>query len=283
MKFKANAKINLFLNILSKRKDGYHNIKTVFQEISLCDDIFIKKIADTNKIKILCDNPSIPVDEKNLVYKAAGLLKKYCNIKKGIEIRIKKRIPVGGGLGGGSSNAATVLNGLNILWRLNLHKNQLTKIAKKIGADVPFFTYNGGRCLGEGIGNKLTPLKIKKTQWYVIVKPLCEISTSFVYSQLVLPLVKPKERMVLTKTKKNNTLDMDKYNNDLEDIVIPLYPEIKKIKDLLIESGAEFSLMSGSGSCVFGVAKNRTMGIKIKNCLQKNGYLVWLVHSVKDN
>ncbi|PKM93039.1 MAG: 4-(cytidine 5'-diphospho)-2-C-methyl-D-erythritol kinase [Elusimicrobia bacterium HGW-Elusimicrobia-4] len=263
MKLKANAKINLFLDILGKRKDGYHNIKTIFQEVSLSDYIFIREIK--SGVRIFCDNPKVPTDKTNLVYKAATLIKKYSGIKKGVLIKIKKRIPVGAGLGGGSSDAAAVLRGLNKLWNLELTKNQLAKIGKKIGADVPFFLY-GGRCLGEGIGDKLTPLKIRKTEWYVLVNPPFEISTKNVYLRL-------------TKTKKTGKIA--KCINRLEYVVIPLYPEIKKIKEKLVNYGVEFSLMSGSGSCVFGLAKSKITGIKIKNRLKKDGYVVWLVHSVK--
>ncbi|MBI5573732.1 MAG: 4-(cytidine 5'-diphospho)-2-C-methyl-D-erythritol kinase [Elusimicrobia bacterium] len=263
MKLKANAKINLFLDVLGKRKDGYHNIKTIFQEISLFDDIFIRETK--NRIKIFCDHPKVPTDKRNLVYKAVDLIKKRFKIKKDIEIKIKKRIPVGAGLGGGSSDAAAVLGGLNKLWNLKLDKNQLAKIGKKLGADVPFFIY-GGRCLGEGIGDKLMPLKIRKTQWYVIVKPPFEISTKNIYLRL-------------TKTRKTGKIK--KYINRLEDVVIPLYPEIKKIKEKLVDYGAEFSLMSGSGSCVFGFVKNKSVGEKIKNKMKKAGYAVWLVHSVE--
>jgi len=265
IKLKANAKINLFLDILNKRKDGYHNIRTIFQEISLTDEIYVREIK--NGIKIFCAHPKVPTNKTNLVYKAADLLKKHSGIKKGILIKIKKNIPVGGGLGGGSSDAAAVLKGLNKLWNLKLTKNQLAGIGKKIGADVPFFIY-GGRCLGEGIGAQLTPLKIRKTEWYVLVKPPFEISTKNAYAYLR-----------LTKTRKTDKIK--KCVNRLEDVVIPLYPEIKKIKDLLTESGAEFSLMSGSGSCVFGFVKNKIAGIRIKNRLQKAGYVVWLVHSVE--
>lgn len=281
MKLKANAKINLFLDILNKRKDGYHNLKTIFQEISLSDDIFIysprlqSEVDEVNvktgipmkrdSVSIFCDDPGIPTGKTNLVYKAADLMKKYSGIKKGVFIKIKKNIPVGAGLGGGSSDAASVLRGLNKLWNLKLTNNKLAEIGKQIGADVPFFLY-GGRCLGEGIGDQLTPIKIRKTQWYVLVKPPFEISTKFAYSLL---------------TKANKVGKIKKLGNRFEDIIIPHYPEIKKIKDLLTESGAEFSLMSGSGSCVFGLARNRRLGEKIENKIKKNGYKVWLVHSVK--
>lgn len=286
IKLKANAKINLFLDILGKRKDGYHNIKTVFQEISLSDDIFIKEIKNgiplkRDSVSIVCDNPLIPTDKRNLVYKSADLIKRRFGIKKSVEIKIKKRIPVGAGLGGGSADAAAVLRGLNKLWNLKLTKSQLVRIGKQIGADVPFFLY-GGRCLGEGIGDKLTSLKIRKKEWYVLVNPPFEIFTKTVYSRLTPLEIQYRgatSLMGLTKTRK--TYKINKHTNRLEDVVIPLYPEIKKIKDLLVENGAKFSLMSGSGSCVFGFVKNKSVGEKIKKNIRKDGYTVWLVHSVE--
>src|SRR3989339_441994 len=205
IKLKANAKINLFLDILNKRKDGYHNLKTVFQEVSLSDEIYIEQIEIG--IKIVCNDPNIPTDSRNLVYKAADLIKKYSKIDKGIQIKITKGIPVGAGLGGGSSDAASVLKGLNKMWQLKLSKKVLINIAKKIGADVPFFI-EGGRCSATGIGDILKPVSVKKKEWYVIVKPCFEISTKYVYSQL-------------TKINKNSKIT--EHYNELENVVIPIY------------------------------------------------------------
>ena len=279
MKIRANAKINLFLDVLGKRRDGYHNIKTVFQEISLSDDIFIEEIkGDADTIKVFCDDPSIPTDEKNLVHKATSLIKKLFGIKKGVEIKIRKRIPVGAGLGGGSSDAAAVLSGLNKLWDLKLSKKHLAKIGKKIGADVPFFIY-GGRCLGEGIGDIITPLKFKKNQWYVLVMPPFGIQTKSVYSRLSSASLKAKRSGKLAESQKIDTVCPQ--FNVLESVVIPQYPEIKKIKNELVKNGAVFSLMSGSGSCVFGLVKNKDDGERIKNCMRKGGYAVWLVKGVE--
>lgn len=290
MKLKAPAKINIFLDILNKRKDGYHNMKTVFQSVSLFDDISIKETS--GGIKISSDSPDIPGGRKNIVYKAAAAIKKYSGIRKGVLIKIKKRIPVGAGLGGGSSDAAAVLMGLNKLWGLKLSGKVLISLAKKLGADVPFFIYGAGRCAAEGIGDILTPLSVKKRKWYVIVKPSFKISTKSVYSRLVLSknktfpagltppfLGNPLRRAGLTKLKQCSKIDT--YYNRLEDVVIPLYPEIKKIKEKLISYGAEFSLMSGSGSCVFGVVKNQNTGAKIKSFLKKDGYDVWLVKGIE--
>ncbi|MBN1383641.1 MAG: 4-(cytidine 5'-diphospho)-2-C-methyl-D-erythritol kinase [Elusimicrobia bacterium] len=283
MKLKAPAKINLFLDILNKRKDGYHNLKTVFQRVSLFDDISIKETE--SGIKVSCDDPGIPTGKENIAYKAAVLVKKYSRIKKGVLIRIKKGIPVGAGLGGGSSDAAEVLKGLNRLWNLKLSKKNLIKIAKKIGADVPFFASGLKKCMAMGIGDILTPLSAGKKEWYVIVKPSFNISTKFVYSRLNLfkrkGLTPKNPRGIYTGlTKQRQYSNIDKYYNRLEDVVIPLYPEIEKIKEKLVSYGAEFSLMSGSGSCVFGFVKDNKIGNKIKNSLKKDGYSVWLVHTV---
>ena len=275
MKIKANAKINLFLDVLGKRKDGYHNIKTVFQEVSLSDDITIRE-TKKNGIKITCNKKNVPTGSKNLCYIAAQFIKNISGTKKGVEITIKKNIPVGGGLGGGSSDAAAVLKALNKLWNLKLGIKQLAGLGKTIGADVPFFLF-GGRCLGVGIGDKLTPLKIKKTQWYVIVKPPFEISTKAAYLRLT--KINKIGRIKSLKAR----LAINAFYNRLEDAVIPLYHEIKKIKEELLDSGAKDSLMSGSGSCVFGTAENKSAGEKIKKHLKKDGYMVWLVHSVKSH
>jgi len=262
IRLKANAKINLFLDILGKRRDGYHNIKTIFQEVSLYDDINIEEKG--KGIRIICDKPEIPTDNRNLVYKAADLIKRYSNINKGILIKIKKRIPVGAGLGGGSSDAAALLKGLNKIWCLKLSKKVIIDIGRKIGADVPFFI-EGGKCLATGIGDILKPISLRKKEWYVIVKPCFGISTKYVYSQL-------------TKINKNSKISL--YFNRLEEVVIPVYPEIGEIKDKLVSFGASISLMSGSGSCVFGVVNNKNKGKKIRDLLRKDGYSVWLVHSV---
>lgn len=301
MKLKANAKINLYLDVLDKRKDGYHNIETVFQEVSLADDIFIcspriysgvSTANVKNGIKILCNNPKIPTNKKNLVYKAAELIKKHFKIKKDVEIKIIKRIPVGAGLGGGSSDASAVLKGLNKLWNLKLSKKTLMDMAKKIGADVPFFI-EGGRCFAAGIGDVLMQLPVKRKEWYVIVKPAFSISTKFAYSKVNYRLpphiistdfVKFRAKhggklcTGLTNSKKIDKIK--NYYNKLENAVITLYPEIKRIKKQLVSYGADYSLMSGSGSCVFGAVKNKKEGQKVKNRIKKDGYSVWLVHTV---
>ncbi len=268
IKLKANAKINLFLDVLDKRADGYHNIKTVFQEISLADRIRIKeKPGPRGGITVTSSDPSLPSGKKNLAFRAASAIKEYSGVKKGVEIHIEKNIPVGAGLGGGSSDAACVLKGLNRLWKLNIGRHELCAIGREIGADVPFFIY-GGRCVGEGIGDVLTPVPVGKTEWYVIAYPRFEISTKFVYGQL-------------TETKKKCIIK--NYCNRLESVVLPLYPEIRVLKEKLIKLGAVHSLMSGSGSCVFGVVKDKRTGEKIIGYLKRCGYDGWLAYGVGGN
>ena len=265
---KANAKINIFLDVLDKRNDGYHNIKTIFQEISLADDIIIKETSgQKGEIVINISDPRLPADQRNLAYKAADIIKKYAGVECGVEIDIEKKIPASAGLGGGSSDAACVLKGLNKIWNLKINKDQLCSLGKMIGADVPFFIY-GGRCLGEGIGDVLTRIPFKKKEWYVIVHPCFEISTKFVYNQL-------------TETKKKCIIK--NYYNKLENVVLPLYPEVGIIKQKLKMWGAAHSLMSGSGSCVFGVVKDRKTGNNIMGYLKQYTYGSWLVYGVQSN
>ncbi|OQA92184.1 MAG: 4-diphosphocytidyl-2-C-methyl-D-erythritol kinase [Elusimicrobia bacterium ADurb.Bin231] len=262
---KANAKINLFLDVINKRSDGYHDIKTVFQEVTLSDDIRLRQTA--HGIKILCDEPGIPSDNKNLAYKAADLVKKYAGINKGISIKITKRIPAGAGLGGGSSDAAAVIKGLNEMWKLGLSRKIMCSIASEIGADVPFFIF-GGRCLGEGLGEALTQIPVTKRYWYVVVFPGFEISTKYVYDQLTIN----KKKCIIKNYNKT-------YYNRLEEVVLPAYPEIDCIKQRLVAAGAEFSMMTGSGSSVFGVAGTETKGKDIILKMKKFGYKMWLVRS----
>jgi 4-diphosphocytidyl-2-C-methyl-D-erythritol kinase len=252
------AKINLRLEILGKRNDGYHEIRTIIQKISFYDDVTLK-VSTQKGIKVKVDNPTIPADNKNLAYKAAFLLMEDQKISAGVSIHIKKKIPAGAGLGGGSSNAATTLQGLNRLFKLNLKDKYLQQFSMSLGADVPFFLSGSGTALATGIGEKLKPLKLQKKLWFLLILPDFSISTSWAYNTY-------SRYNILTKRKKNikiknsiRTFDgvISLLLNDFESIVIPLYPEIKTIKNNLIRAGAAGSLLSGSGSSVFGVFSNK--------------------------
>ncbi|MEW6041707.1 MAG: 4-(cytidine 5'-diphospho)-2-C-methyl-D-erythritol kinase [Elusimicrobiota bacterium] len=272
----APAKVNFALEVLIRRIDGYHNIRTIIQTINLFDKVTVRTIKEPH-IKLKCfwsdRNNLKPPPQKNLAYRAAVLLRHYFDIKEGVEIILKKRIPAGAGLGGGSSDAAIVLKGLCILWGKKLKKDVLNKIALKIGADVPFFL-KGGCCLAEGVGEKIKPLKTEwdeKPLWLVIVKPDFSTSTRQVYSSFdSLKKIKTKSQ----RTKKNKLpgilklTDLD-FFNDLERVVLKTHPVIGEIKRRLVLSGAYSSLMSGSGSSVFGIFKKKLEALKAVKDLRK--------------
>ncbi|HHW20420.1 4-(cytidine 5'-diphospho)-2-C-methyl-D-erythritol kinase [Thermodesulfovibrio thiophilus] len=255
--YKAFAKINWALSVLNKRNDGYHDIISLMHAIDLYDILIFEP---SSGIEIQTE---LPIKrENNLIYKAIIALQQYTGIKKGIKVTLQKQIPIGAGLGGGSSDAATTLKALNELWGLNLGVNTLQKIGVSIGSDVPFF-FNLPLCIVEGRGDIIKPLKIEKSYTLVIVKPKFSISTKWAYEFLNL------ETELTTEYKKINNNIWQLYLllcegaysnfhswNDLEKSVSGKYPEIEKIKKKLLEAGALMSLLSGSGSTVFGVFNN---------------------------
>jgi 4-diphosphocytidyl-2-C-methyl-D-erythritol kinase len=246
----SHAKINLRLDILGKRPDGYHDIRTVFQKITLGDELSIATAK--SGIDVECDHPQVPLNEANLVCTAAGTLIGRNKIKDGLRIGIKKRIPVAAGLGGGSSNAAATLMGINQLFELGLTDEELMEIGRTIGADVPFFIF-GNSALATGIGNLLEPLTVKPRLLLLLITPDIPISTAWAYGNI---------RRRLTNSLNNTTIPqcinhlaevITILSNDLEKVVLPHYPVIQTIKDELLDKGAKGSLMSGSGSTVFGI------------------------------
>ncbi|MCX5894855.1 MAG: 4-(cytidine 5'-diphospho)-2-C-methyl-D-erythritol kinase [Proteobacteria bacterium] len=248
------AKINLALHILKKRSDGYHEINTILQKVSLFDELSIK-LSSRPGITVTADDPSIPTDSGNLAYKAAFALLKDHNISTGIAIHIKKSIPAGAGLGGGSSNAAATLMGLNRLFGFMLTDDSLKQLGLSIGADVPFFLFDKNTALAQGIGEVLNPVTLGVTAWFLIIFPGFGISTSWAYSNYKLLTNKLKNIRISDST---NSITDFKFitallKNDLEDVVIPEYPEIQRLKLDLVRAGASGSLMSGSGSAVFGI------------------------------
>ena len=253
MKLKSFGKINLFLDIKGRLQNGYHIIKTVMQSVDIYDEMALAPI-DKNEIIIECSDSSIPANEKNTCYKAASILKKTYGINTGIHISINKNIPQGAGMAGGSSNAAAVLKGLNAMWKLDLSEDEMCSIGAQIGADVPFCLL-GGTCLAEGIGDKVTVLNNFLWNNIMVVKPEFSISTAFVYQNL--------DSGYYNSYRENDILQhISSYNyekaarcvsNTLEKAVIKFYPEINKIKKLMIDNGAISSIMTGSGSAVFGL------------------------------
>ena len=254
LKFKTPAKVNLGLHVHGKREDGFHELETIFQMVSLFDDVELELLS--SGIKLECDTPGIPTDDTNLVCKAALLLRKSYQVEgKGVSIRLKKKIPFGAGLGGGSGNAAGVLMGLNRLWDLNIDREKLFTLAAELGSDVPFFL-TSPCALGKGRGERLKVLEPCSKFQVLLVFPGFPIATSWVYQNLRLKLTKrPNNISILRKNLSLSDITSlgSQLYNDLESVVIQKFPEVKVVKDELWAWGALGVLLSGSGSAVFGI------------------------------
>ncbi len=305
VKIKTPAKINLLLHVKGKREDGYHEIVTVMQAIDLYDELLIEK---ADNLELICTSPDIPSDENNLVYKAAVKLREFTGINEGARISLNKNIPVAAGLGGGSSDAAAALSGLNRLWGLGLTVETLCGLGREIGSDIPFFL-GGPTAAGYGRGDELIRLSNETDYWYLLVNPGIMISTAWVYSQVDIsaddircnrppldsenwigPLVQPNleltKEVVHIKIFLPDGLRLDGNNiwlfpyNDLEGVVIRRYPVIKKIKDEMVASGAMCALMSGSGSSVFGVFRDRDSAERAGRNMQHYEWRTWIVKAL---
>jgi len=258
LSFKTPAKINLGLHIHHKREDGYHELETLLQMVSLYDSIELETLS--TGIELICDQPGIPKDHTNLVVQAAQLLLDTCTSenKPGVRIRLDKKIPSGAGLGGGSGNAAGVLMGLNVLWDLKLSREHLAHLAAKLGADVPFFL-TAPRAVGKGKGDEVTSIQSIGKFEILLVYPGFPIATPWVYQNLNLKLTNPQNNISILK-KFLSESQVEKLGNslfnDLELVVTKRYPEIQAIKDELSDLGAKGSLLSGSGSTVFAIFDN---------------------------
>jgi len=255
LKLPSFAKINRSLKVLGKRADGFHEIITVLQTISLCDELAFVLREDLD-LAISCDIPDIPVDNTNLVWLAADRLRQVTGVSLGASINLIKRIPAKGGLGGGSSNAAVTLLALNELWSTNLDLEQLTAVAATIGSDVPFFL-TGGACLGEGTGNRISALPDGPVEFLLVVTPAVGVSTAAAYKALNAPSLTTKESTsILARSFEGPAAarqDFWALKNDFEGVIFEMEPEIKRVKLALLEAGARGALLAGSGSSVFGI------------------------------
>ena len=252
MQLKAYAKINLTLNVLKRLPSGYHEIESVMHRVDLHDVVSVRKIS--NGIKIKCDNSLVPTDEKNAAYKAAELLIKRCDIRSGVEITIEKKIPIAAGLSGGSTDAGTVLIMINKMFNLNLSKQEIMMAASEIGMDVPF-SILGGAAIAKGRGEVLEQVKGADFE-VLIVNPGILVSTKESYENLNLSECgqKVNTSKMVEGLRENNAIKIaENLHNDFEHSVIKKHPIIGKIKQELILAGALNSIMSGSGSTVFGV------------------------------
>ncbi len=270
------AKINLFLKVTGKRTDGYHDLVSLMGCISLQDRIVLRTGVVTAST-VTCSFPGVPEDRSNLAARAAELFYARYPSSDRVAIEIEKQIPVGAGLGGGSSNAATVLRGLNVYYGQPFSVNQLIRMGALIGADVPFFLF-GRPALATGIGACLTAYDGLDHWKVVVIYPGFSIPTASVYKKLNLGLTKCENHLKAFFLKQNGFLPAQHLCNDLETVVIPRYPEIAAVKKRLLENGAEGALMSGSGSSVFGMfADSQTARLAGKALASHYGGAVFVV------
>ena len=252
----AFAKINLDLRIVGRRlSDNFHEIRTVFQTITLHDQLTFRKIDD-GRINLTCSDPSIPADERNLVYRAALSLRRRYGVREGAFIRLEKRIPAQAGLGGGSSDAAVALLGLSHLWKLKIRGDDLVNIGAELGSDVPFF-FTGGTALGTGLGTNIYPLNDAPHRNLLVIMPGVRVSTTDAYTALnAPPLTKADSAAILPVSYADTQISDSLYEvmrNDFEPAIYKFYPEIERTRRVLAEAGARKVLLAGSGASVFGV------------------------------
>ena len=259
MRLKALAKINLGLDVLRRKEDGYHEVKMIMQTINLHDQIHMRKIKE-DEIRSRTNLHYLPNNENNLAYKAAKILKDEFDIKGGVTINLKKVIPVAAGMAGGSSDAAAVLFGMNKMYGLGLSMQELMDRGVKLGADVPYCIMRG-TALAEGIGEKLTKLPAMPKCHILIAKPPISVSTKFVYENLHANDLKPEDHPpvdVQVEALKEGDLKklVANMGNVLERVTVPEYPVINELKQMMLDCGALGSMMSGSGPTVFGIFEN---------------------------
>jgi 4-diphosphocytidyl-2-C-methyl-D-erythritol kinase len=273
------AKVNLRLEILKRREDGYHELRTLLQKISLHDTLHFS-LKKEKGVSINTDHPKLPIGKDNLVYKAAQSMLKVSDYKGGVCIEIEKRIPLGAGLGGGSSNAATTLKAMNQLLKSNLSKKELMEMGLEIGADVPFFFLEGA-AIGLGIGEQLKKKELP-ILWYVLIYPNFEVSTRWAYQNFV--LTNQQFHFNLHKFLRTPEGISRILLNHLEEVVSEKYPQISIMKKILLSAGALGTLMTGSGPTVFGLFPEGKSAAgayeKIRKLVGRKGWVVFNTHSI---
>jgi len=250
---KAPAKVNYLLDVIGRRPDGYHDLRMVMQRVNLCDDISIS-MDGTSDIKVTCGKKGVPDGPANIAWRAARIMLDISGSDQGAVIEIRKNIPVAAGLGGGSSDAATVLMGMNELLDLRLSEDRLMEIGVKLGADVPFFIFKK-TALAEGIGEELTAMPAIPKAWILLVNPGIHVSTAWVYGSLQLTNRRELNRLPEFFATVEDLCSI--FSNDLETVTVPAFPVIAEIKDNLLRLGAVASMMSGSGPTVFGLFRDQ--------------------------
>lgn len=272
MRLQAFAKINLGLDVLGKREDGYHEVRMIMQTIRMYDQLDMRKSVEPG-IHLTTNKKYIPVDENNLVWRAAKLMMDTCGIMEGVSIHLHKVIPVAAGMAGGSSDAAATLVGMNRLFHCGLSKEKLMELGVQIGADVPYCVLRG-TALAEGIGEKLTVLPPMPDCWILIGKPGISVSTKYVYTTLDLntDTVHPDIDGMKKVLEDGNLYGItERMGNVLQDVTIPAYPEVERIKEQMKALGAVNAMMSGSGPTVFGIFDNEEKAQKACQKLRESG------------
>jgi 4-diphosphocytidyl-2-C-methyl-D-erythritol kinase len=285
IKLRSYAKINLYLDIGEKLNNGYHNIETLFQTINLFDEIIIEKL-DQPIYQIQCNNPEVPIDNNSLVYRTIDMIlreKKY-----GVAISIDKKIPIAAGLGGGSSNAASILLGICALFQLDIKKEELISMATSLGMDIPFFLERG-TVYARGRGEILFPIKVEDTALQlVLVNPGIKISTKWAYQAFDKEKknsIQKQNLDIFEKIKQKNIISLSEISeyvyNRFDSIICKKYPIIKKIKGELMESGAISATISGSGPTVYGILNNKSKADYAYHILKKEYPFVYKTMTVK--
>jgi 4-diphosphocytidyl-2-C-methyl-D-erythritol kinase len=281
IKLKSYAKINIALRVLNKRNDGFHNIETIFTSISLHDNITVSKSKD---VEVVCSDPTIPSGSENIAYKAVLAIKEEFGIKEGAKVFISKNIPAGAGLAGGSGNAAATVKGCLALWNIKPSAAKLNKILSSLGSDVPY-CYFGGTSLGKGRGEILRKLEDFSGFSVLLVNPAIHISTPLAYRLLKRELTVTEKKVSLlvsyNRFLTNRLLLCDLLENDFEEVVFDKYPLIGKIKEDLLKLGADGAVMSGSGSTVFGLFRNRKALGTAKGFFCNKGYMTFKAELLK--
>ncbi|HSV43043.1 MAG TPA: 4-(cytidine 5'-diphospho)-2-C-methyl-D-erythritol kinase [Candidatus Bathyarchaeia archaeon] len=281
LRLSSPAKLNLYLKVLFKRPDGFHELRTVFERIDLKDELEFFP-HQNGQIQIKCNHPQVPTGPQNLVYRAVRLLQMTCGVTHGVAVHIDKRIPVAAGLAGGSSNAATTLMALNKLWRLGLRHDELAGLAGQLGSDVAFFLYDCPWALGEGRGEKITPLDINQRFWHILVTPKRKMLTPKVYGAMNLKLTNKKDdaNILIHYLKEKDINNIISFlSNDLEQSILTIAPGlgsvVKRIKGLGVK-GVSFS---GSGPSVYGLLSSKGEAEYLCTVLKKRYSQVFAVRT----
>ncbi|PZD94898.1 4-(cytidine 5'-diphospho)-2-C-methyl-D-erythritol kinase [Paenibacillus sambharensis] len=266
---KAPAKINLLLDVLGKRNDGFHEVEMIMTMVDLADRLEMEELP-RDTIIISSQAGYIPLDEKNLAFQAAKLIKERYQVRKGVYIHLDKHIPVAAGLAGGSSDAAAALRGLNRLWGLHIPEKELCELGAELGSDVPFCV-TGGTAIATGRGEKLEPIDNPPQCWVILAKPPINVSTADVYGRFRVDELKshPSAAGMVEAIRHGSFTEVcDRLGNVLETVTLRLYPEVAQLKESMLRLGADGVLMSGSGPTVFGLVSKESKVARIYNGLR---------------